>query len=129
MNKKELMIKAHKMTKEIKNEYPTVDYKFQLGLCLAYLYENEGEKEMGIEEKLQGLGYKIWSKKDSEGNVIAKRIYINNLAELAEKLNVELMNPKGYRKNSMYFDCLDGKFYFNVTSGRKATVLEIISAI
>ena len=84
---------------------------------------------MGIEEKLQGLGYKIWSKKDSEGNVIAKRIYINNLAELAEKLNVELMNPKGYRKDSMYFDCLDGKFYFNVTSGRKATVLEIISAI
>ena len=45
MNKKELMIKAHKMTKEIKNEYPTVDYKFQLGLCLGYLYK-EGEKEM-----------------------------------------------------------------------------------
>ena len=129
MNKKELMIKAHKMTKEIKNEYPTVDYKFQLGLCLAYLYENEGEKEMGIEEKLQGLGYKTWSKKDSEGNVIAKRIYINNLAELAEKLNVELMNPKGYRKDSMYFDCLDGNFYFNVTSGRKETILKIISAI
>ena len=42
---------------------------------------------------------------------------------------MELMNPKGYRKDSMYFDCLDGKFYFNVTSGRKATVLEIISAI
>ena len=128
MTKKELMIKAHKMTKEIKNEYPTVDYKFQLGLCLAYLYK-EGEKEMGIEEKLQGLGYKIWSKKDSEGNVIAKRIYINNLAELAEKLNVELMNPKGYRKDSMYFDCLDEKFYFNVTNGRKETVLKIISAI
>ena len=91
MNKKELMIKAHKMTKEIKNEYPIVDYKFQLGLCLAYLYENEGEEEMGIEEKLQGLGYKIWSKKDSEGNVIAKRIYINNLAELAEKLNLKEM--------------------------------------
>ncbi|MDU2491194.1 MAG: hypothetical protein E7D27_11520 [Clostridium celatum] len=45
MTKKELMIKAHKMTKEIKNEYPGVDYKFQLGLCLAYLHE-EGEKEM-----------------------------------------------------------------------------------
>ena len=84
---------------------------------------------MSIEEKLQGLGYKVWSKKDSEGNVIAKRIYINNLAELAEKLNIELMNPKGYRKDTMYFDCLDEKFYFNVTSGRKETVLKIISAI
>lgn len=45
MTKKELMMKAHKMTKEIKNEYPEVNYKFQLGLCLAYLNE-EGENEM-----------------------------------------------------------------------------------
>ena len=37
MTKKEIMIKAHKMAKEIKAEYPGVDYKFQLGLCLAYL--------------------------------------------------------------------------------------------
>ena len=45
MTKKELMIKAHQMTKEIKNEYPEVDYKFQLGLCLAYL-QGEGEVKM-----------------------------------------------------------------------------------
>ena len=45
MTKKELMIKAHKMTKEIKAEYPSIDYKFQLGLCLAYLHQ-EGENEM-----------------------------------------------------------------------------------
>lgn len=45
MTKKELMIKAHKMTKEIKTQYPSIDYKFQLGLCLSYLQE-EGGKEM-----------------------------------------------------------------------------------
>lgn len=45
MTKKELMVKAHKMTKEIKAQYPTIDYKFQLGLCLTYL-QNEGENEM-----------------------------------------------------------------------------------
>lgn len=45
MAKKELIIKAHKMTKKIKAQYPTVDYKFQLGLCLSYL-QNEGENEM-----------------------------------------------------------------------------------
>lgn len=45
MTKKEIMIKAHKMAKEIKAEYPAVDYKFQLGLCLAYLHQ-EGENEM-----------------------------------------------------------------------------------
>ncbi len=46
MNKKELMKKAHKMTREIKREYPKVDYKFQLGLCLAYLCENKGGIEL-----------------------------------------------------------------------------------
>ena len=45
MTKKELMVKAHKMTKEIKAKYPTINYKFQLGLCLSYLYK-KGEKEM-----------------------------------------------------------------------------------
>ena len=45
MTKKELMIRAHKMTKEIKKEYPEVDYKFQLGLCLTYLREEEVKEE------------------------------------------------------------------------------------
>ncbi|MCR1953181.1 hypothetical protein NSA50_19535 [Clostridium sp. DSM 100503] len=128
MTKKELMIKAHQMTKEIKNEYQEVDYKFQLGLCLAYL-QSEGEVEMAVEEKLQNLGYKVWSKNDSEGNVIAKRIYVNNLMELAEKLNIELLNPKALRKNSMYFDCMTEKFCFNVTSSRVAIVERMIEEL
>ena len=45
MTKKELMVKAHKMAREIKNEYPAVNYKFQLGLCLTYLHE-EGDNDM-----------------------------------------------------------------------------------
>lgn len=128
MTKKELMIAAHKMTKEIKAEYKEIDYKFQLGLCLAYLYE-DGENEMKVEEKLTNLGYKVWKKEDSNGVITAKRIYINNLAELADKVGCFLHNPKGLRKDTMYFDCLDEKFYYNVTSSRKASVLEIIEAI
>lgn len=128
MTKKELMVKAHKMTKEIKAQYPKVDYKFQLGLCLSYL-QNKGENEMKVEEKLQNLGYKVWSKKDSEGNVIAKRIYMNDLAELSEKLNVELLNSKGLRKDSMYFDCITEKFHFNVTSSRVSTVESMIEKL
>lgn len=46
MTKKELMVKAHEMTREIKSQYPEVDYKFQLGLCLSYLQEKEGENKM-----------------------------------------------------------------------------------
>lgn len=45
MTKKELMIQAHEMTREIKAEYPAVDYNFQLGLCMSYLL-NEGDDKM-----------------------------------------------------------------------------------
>lgn len=48
--KKNLMKKAHEMAKEIKEQYPEVDYQAQLGLCLSFLAE-KGEKEMEIEGK------------------------------------------------------------------------------
>ncbi|MDU3018902.1 MAG: hypothetical protein E7B46_08840 [Clostridium perfringens] len=32
-----VMKKAHRLTKEIKKEFPNVDYKFQLGICMSYL--------------------------------------------------------------------------------------------
>lgn len=37
-----LFKKAHEMTKEIKKEFPDVDYKFQFVLCVKYL-SKEGE--------------------------------------------------------------------------------------
>jgi len=46
MNQKEIMIKAHQMTKEIKTEYPEVNYQFQLSLCLAYLHNKKGVNKM-----------------------------------------------------------------------------------
>ena len=45
------MKEAHKMTKEIKEQYPEVDYQAQLGLCLSFLAQEskkEGEKKMTI---------------------------------------------------------------------------------
>lgn len=125
---KELMKAAHEMTKEIRKEFPEVDYQAQLGLCISYLY-NEGGNEMKVEAKLQELGYKVWEKgvKDSEG--YKRRIYTNNLMQLAEKLNIELLNPKALRNNSMYFDCLNETFYYDVTSSREATVKTIIEEL
>lgn len=48
--KKNLMKEAHRMTKEIKEQYPEVDYQAQLGLCLSFLSQ-EGGQEMKIEGK------------------------------------------------------------------------------
>lgn len=38
----QIVKKAHKMTKEIKNQYPEVDYRTQFGLCLSYLLNMGG---------------------------------------------------------------------------------------
>lgn len=122
MTKKELMIKAHKMAKEIKNEYPSVDYKFQLGLCLAYLYK-EGEKEMGIEEKLVEAGYKIWEKGEM------KRVYINDIATLCEKYGI-LTNAKRINKTvKMYYDCKTDTFNYSATNSYESTIKELIASI
>ena len=40
-----IMTNAHKMAKEIKEEYPEVDYRTQLGLCMSYLL-NKGDVKM-----------------------------------------------------------------------------------
>lgn len=128
MTKKEIMVKAHEMTREIKAQYPTVDYKFQLGLCLAYL-QNEGEKEMSVEEKLVEIGLKTWNKKDSEGNFTAKRIYINDVAAICEKYGISTNAKRINKTVSLYFDCLTEKFVYSASSSYESTVQELIEAL
>lgn len=41
-----IMKEAHKLTREIKKEFPNIDYKFQLGLCISYLYKNKEAVKM-----------------------------------------------------------------------------------
>ena len=55
MNKRELMKKAHEMTKEIKKEYPEVNYKFQFGLCLSFLMNEEETEMKNFEETIKTL--------------------------------------------------------------------------
>ena len=87
MTKKELMVKAHKLTKEIKNEYPEVDYKFQLGLCLAYL-QSEGEVKM---VELKGSEKQVkWANDIREVVLLASR---RNL-ELKQEFYNEKPNSK-----------------------------------
>lgn len=65
---KNLLKEAHKMTKEIKREYPEVDYKFQLGLCLSFLYKKGVDKKVNKKEnfnnfRFEGLNYRSCSNK------------------------------------------------------------------
>ena len=56
------MKEAHKMTKEIKEQYPEVDYQAQLGLCLSFLAQEKGGNKMEV-KKLNGSEKQIkWAK-------------------------------------------------------------------
>ena len=48
---KEMMRKAHKLTKEMKQMHPEVNYQLQLGLFITFLLEEE-EMKMSYNEKM-----------------------------------------------------------------------------
>ena len=61
---KNILKEAHKLTKEIKREYPEVNYMAQLGICISYLSKNKEEVEM---VELEGTEKQIaWAKKIRE---------------------------------------------------------------
>ena len=62
-----LMKEAHKLTKEIKREYPEVDYKAQLGICISYLSNKEEVKKM---VELEGTEKQVKFATDIRANII-----------------------------------------------------------
>ena len=68
MTNKELFIKAHKMTREIKAQHPDVDYRAQFGLCLSYVIKESKDVWNTLESKLNELvnsgKYDNWTCKD-----------------------------------------------------------------
>ena len=83
--KRNLMKEAHKMTREIVNKYGDVDYMTQLGLCLSFLSQEKGEKEM---VELKGTEKQIkWANEIREKALeIATR---NNLVEVIKVLTTK----------------------------------------
>lgn len=59
-----ILKRAHELTKEIKREYPEVDYKAQLGICISFLYNNKEVKGM---VKLEGTEKQVkWAEEIRE---------------------------------------------------------------
>lgn len=74
-----VMKEAHRLTKEIKKEFPEVDYKFQLGICMSYLLNGEGENEM---VELQGSEKQVkWALSIREKTISTINEAINFLEE------------------------------------------------
>lgn len=112
----ELLRKAHKMTKEIKEQYPEVNYKFQYGLCLSYLLKIGEEAKVvrefnfernGLEFKFKNprlnkynklvLDWKVIGSDDSENNTHSADGYFKN-AELDTEVKAIRCNFKLNKK-------------------------------
>ncbi len=88
--KKNLMREAHKMTREIINKYGDVDYRTQLGLCLSFLSQEKGGKEM---VELKGSEKQVKWADDLRGRFIKYLDYIKDLAdgiEISESLQDDI---------------------------------------
>lgn len=82
--KRNLMKKAHEMTREIVEKYGDVDYRTQLGLCLSFLAQNGG-KEMLLKESYKaiavnsGLDMDVFVKESCEKVEITKIVTKNQI--------------------------------------------------
>lgn len=120
---KNLFAKAHKMTREVKKTYPEVDYKFQFGLCLSFLYQNKEEEKMesAIEKiyenkskKYDLNGYWIFAEEETIENYPLKRsinFYMDDKKATEPKLELSFRNSfkvkdylqeKGAKYNSLF---------------------------
>lgn len=114
MSNKELFIKAHKMTKEIKKEYPEVDYMFQFSLCLSYLKESKEitweDVAKAAEKAVETLGYtdyyvNNWVKGGHDRSYIELRWYRNGKCKSVKKC--------GYWDNNKNIYVIDNKYTKN----------------
>ena len=93
--KRNLMKKAHKLTKEIKKQYPEVDYMTQLGLCLSFLSQ-EGGKEM---VELKGTEKQVKWAEDIRNRIIK----VNEIFEKAiEGVDMDKMAKSTWLDDNMY---------------------------
>lgn len=93
---KELMRKAHKMAKEIKAEYPEVNYKTQLGLCMSYLLNNKEGNMDRANELVKELNI---TEEEAKELVIVEKHYQEEYAENG-KVNFNIW--EGYGKKRAY---------------------------
>lgn len=93
--KRNIMREAHKMTREIANKYGDVDYKAQLGLCLSFLSQEKGGKEM---VELKGTEKQIKWAEDLRGRFVKYLDFIQDLAseiEISESLQDDIEDDFG----------------------------------
>lgn len=96
-NMRNIMIEAHRMTKEIKNNSPEVDYRAQLGLCLSFLMMNKKEEKVMEMAKLEGSEKQIKWAED------LRKEFIKRVQKCKSMFNVSSEKGKRMFKIDMAF--------------------------
>ena len=90
------MKEAHKLTKEIKKQYPEVDYRTQLGLCLSFLSQEKEGNEM---VELKGTEKQVKWAEDIRNRIIK----VNEIFEKAiEGVDMDKMAKSTWLDDNMY---------------------------
>ncbi len=112
-----LFKKAHEMTKQIKKDFPDVDYKFQFALCCKYLKNNKesemvqligSEKQIAWATDIRNHNIKVLQ---NEINEIKARHYDYNL-EISPK-SAEMISKLEKAINDIMTTHPDSKFWID----------------
>ena len=87
-----MMKEAHRMAKEIKAEFPNVDYKLQVSLCVSYLMEEETKKIIAANEAKE-------AKKEVAAEVIELKNYLKTENKEAKKEDVKAATNNDIKMN------------------------------
>lgn len=125
---KNVMKEAHKLAKEIKAEFPEVDYKAQLGICISYLSMNKGEVKM---VELQGTEKQIKWAEDIRSNIEKKfneKIALMEGEEKTPAIKNELIRNRQYFRNKVKTTEEARVEYVSILKEIKVAILSIENA-
>lgn len=119
---KNVMKRAHEMAKEIKREYPEVDYQAQLGICLSYLYNEEKEEVVTIET----VEKKAEEYCDTYQNGWYAKVNVNRWAKYGyDRTYIEIAQfRKGAFRSVIKCGYWDNIKYIYVVAGKELNLLE-----
>lgn len=85
LNMSKIMKEAHELTRKIKEQYPEVDYQFQLSLCLKYLIEEYREMNVSDFIKDYEQNYKKYNYILYHNDILVKNGKITESQEKEQK--------------------------------------------
>lgn len=103
MTKSQMFIKAHQETKEIKKEYPEVNYRIQFGICLSNIMT---KKELSKEELIEMI-----IEEETYEESFSKKSYFNQAKVWSKYGKERLYIPRNAYEQAGYVDLKSGEYY------------------